>query len=134
MENAANGNANDPFIDELSLDGIAPTLQNAAQGRYDFYNESAFNYNTTFINGPTIAGRSTAAQRNAFLSMYLATVTKPGSIAASGLNGILATPFNGSPDLVWNPANPVAWTSKFVGFGGSNCNPSLIVFPDVATE
>lgn len=134
MENAANGNANDPFINEMSLDGIAPTLQNAAQGRYDFSNESAMQWNTTFTNGPTIAGRSTAADRNAFLTMYQTKVTNPANIAASGLNGILATPFNGTPDLVWNPANPVSWTSKFVGFGGSNCNPSLMVFPDVATE
>jgi len=134
MENAANGNANDPFIDELSIDGVAPTLENAAKGIYDFYHESALNWNTDFIDGPTLAGRSTAAERNAFLQLYQAKVTNPASIAASGLNGILATPFNGTPDLVWNPANPVSWTSKFVGFGGSNCNQSLVVFPDVATE
>jgi hypothetical protein len=135
MENAgSNTNGNDAFIDEMSLDGVAPTLQNAAQGRYDFYNSSTLNHNSNFTNGATIAGRSTAAQRNAFLSMYLAKVTKPAQIAASGLNGILATPFNGSPDLVWNASNPVNWTTKLVGFGGSNCNESLIVFPDVASE
>jgi hypothetical protein len=135
MENAGNNsNGFDAFINEMSLDGVAPTLQNAAQGIYDLYNESTMQWNTTFINGPTIAGRSTAAQRAAFIDMYSTKVKDPTAIANSGLNGIMATPFAATPDLVWNAAHPVAWTSKFTGFGGSNCNQSLIVFPDVATE
>jgi hypothetical protein len=121
-------------IKELQIDGVAPTLQNAAQGIYKYYHESALNYNTDFLDGPTISGRSTAAERNAFLSLYQAKVTAPGPIASSGLNGILATPFNGTPDLVWNPSNPVGWTSKLVGFGGSNCNEPLQVFPATDTE
>lgn len=131
LENAGS-NAN---IKELQIDGIAATEQNAAQGRYKWFHESSINWNTDFLDGAgTIAGRSTAAQRNAYKNLFIVKASEPAQIAASAIKGILATPFNGTPDLVWNPANPVSWASKFVGFGGSNCNEPLVVFPTPEVE
>ncbi len=130
LENAG-ANAN---IKELQIDGVTPSVANAATGVYRYYHESTVQWNTDFIDGPAIGGRSTAAARNAFLTLYNTNVSNPQAIAASGLNGILATPFNGAPDLVFSAANPVGWTSKLVGFGGSNCNEPQLVFPAADTE
>lgn len=123
-------------IKELSIDGVAPTLANAASGAYPWKHESTVNYNTNTVNA-TVAGTAWAAavntaieaasgagatgdaNRAAFVNLFVSAIQNPAVInfGVSGLNGILALNSAGTPDAPFNPANPVSWTSK----AGNNC-------------
>ncbi len=130
LENAGI-NAN---IKELQVDGIAPTLENAARGIWKYYHEATVQYNTVQMENTTtrnteLGNRSTGTERQAFADAFIAAAQDPALQVASGLNGILALPTLAAPSNPWVASNPVAWTTKLVGVGGSNCRAPLLAFP-----
>ncbi len=131
-------NAPKPGSAQLSIDGIAPTQENAAVGKYRWYAESTLNSNSDVINNAAtlnaliradLTARASTTQRSQFRTLFLNNVRNPAKIVSSGLNGINALPNFAVPTSPYNPATPVGWTTKNVGVGGSNCKPPLPVFP-----
>jgi len=133
-------------IKELSIDGVAPTLAAAAKGQYKWKHESTVQYNSNTLNA-TVAGTAWSGavntaieaasgagavgdtRRNDFVTLFTTKVKDPAVInfAVSGLNGILAlNDGTNTPNVVFDPANPVSWTSK----AGDNCStPGNAIFP-----
>jgi hypothetical protein len=131
-------NAPKPGAVNLNIDGIVPSQQTAALGTYRWYAESTLNSNSDVINNVAalddfinadLTARATTTQRSQFRTLFLNNVRNPAKIVASGLNGINALPNFAVPTDPFNPANPVGWTTKGVGSGGSNCKGPLPVFP-----
>lgn len=112
----------------LSIDGVAPSQANAAKGLYRLISESSIQYNTDQI-GLTDAN-ATAAQRADFATLFVSEVQNPAYLVGTGLTGEVGLPTINTPTDPYNPANPVGWTSKFVGFGGNNCRAPQPVFPN----
>ncbi len=131
-------NAPKPGGANLSIDGIVPSQETAALGKYRWYAESTLNSNSDTINNVAalndfinadLTARATITQRGQFRTLFLANVRDPAKIVASGLNGINAIPGFGIPTDPFVAATPVGWTTKLVGQGGSNCKAPLPVFP-----
>jgi hypothetical protein len=131
-------NAPKPGAVNLSIDGIAPSQETAALGKYRWYAESTLNSNSDTINNVAalndfinadLTARATTTQRSQFRTLFLNNVRNPAKIVSSGLNGINALPNFSIPTDPFNPATPVGWTTKNVGVGGSNCKAPLPVFP-----
>ena len=131
-------NAPKPGAVNINIDGIVPSQQTAAVGKYRWYAESTLNSNSDTINNLPALGafinadltaRATTTQRSQFRTLFLTNVRNPLKIVASGLNGINALPNFSVPSDPFDPANPVGWTTKNVGVGGSNCKSPLPVFP-----
>lgn len=123
-----------PNIKELSIDGIAPTLENAGRGIYKYYHEATVQYNTvqmenTVARNTELGNRSTGTERQAFADAFIAAAQDPALQVAAGLNGILALPTLATPSDPWVASNPVGWSTKLVGVGGSNCRAPLLAFP-----
>lgn len=124
----------------LAINNELPTLENAAKGFYPWYHESTAQYNLDIVNNvgnapaadPTLATRSTATQRLDFATLFIRNMSSAAKINSSGLNGILAIrgSINGTTNTAnnpFNPANPVAWTTK----NGVNCRDARPNFPAV---
>jgi hypothetical protein len=122
-----------PNIKQLQVDGVAPTLANAARGQWKYYHESTAQYNTVQMTAGVnaeLGNRSTATQRQAFADLFLDSAQDPATQAAAGLNGILAIPTLAAPSgPPWSAANPVGWSTKLLGVGGSNCRAPLLAYP-----
>lgn len=131
-------NAPKPGAVDISINGVAPSQTAAARGQYPWFAESTLNYNTDtqnnvaalndFINADLTA-RGTNTQRLNFRTIFTSNVRNPLKIVSSGLNGINALPGLVTPTNPYNAANPVAWVTKNVGLGGSNCKGPLPIFP-----
>lgn len=120
------GPANGSNWNYVHIDGIAPTLENAAKGIYDYMYENSIQYHNTAIN----------ANQKTFILDLIAEAKAATTL--SGLPGVL-----GVPDGVINipadtsdtdsdgivdeflPSNPVAWTSR----GGLACSVPTQIFP-----
>ncbi len=131
-------NAPKPGYVNLSIDGIVPSQETAALGKYKWYAESTLNSNSDVIANAAalnalikadLTARATNTQRSQFLTLFRNNVRNPAKIVSSGLNGINALPNFAVPSDPFNPALPVGWTTKNVGLGGSNCKAPLPVFP-----
>ena len=113
--------------DYVNLNGVAPTLQNAATGAYDYMFENSMQYNTAVAN----------ANQVAFLTAMFNAAKSASSLA--GKAGVLAIP---DPSIGNNPgdqtdsnsdgkyiqflaSNPVAWDTR----DGLACKPEHLVFP-----
>ena len=97
----------------VAIDGILPTLENAATGKYDYLFENSMQYNNTVVD--------TAQQ--GFLDALFAAA-KDASVLA-GLPGVLGVPdyvvnvpgdfsdLNGNGIYAeFNPSSPVSWVSR----------------------
>ena len=116
--------AGDNYIN-LSIDGIAPTIENAIRGIYPWYHESTAQFNTAT---QVTNSASTAAEKVAFASFFVSQAQDPAVFAAAGIDGVMGLALFGGQTNPPNPANPVAWHSKFLGFGGNNCKAPQLVF------
>ena len=110
----------------VAIDGILPTEENAALGKYDYMFENSMQYNNAYTN----------ADQKAFLNELFAAA-KESSVLA-GLPGVLGVPdfvVNTPGDLTdsngngvyleYLPSNPVAWTTRDT----QACKKPLAVFP-----
>jgi hypothetical protein len=131
-------NAPKPGAVDIKIDGITPSQRTAALGDYRWYAESTLNSNSDTINNVAalndfinadLTARATTTQRSQFRTLFLSNVRNPLKIVSSGLNGINALPNFAVPTDPFVAANPVGWTTKNVGVGGSNCKAPLPVFP-----
>lgn len=99
-----------------TIDGQSPSTANAAQGTYDFYVESTFQYRKS-----TPAG----AVRD-LMDLIRAKAGDPSVIASLGIPGVLALPTNGwMPDSPYVATNPVSWGSR----SGHTCSATQLLFP-----
>ena len=124
-----NSLANSPGVGDnykdLNIDGIAPTMDNAVKGIYPWYHESTAQYNTvTQVSNSA----STAAEKAAFANFFISQAQTPSVFAAAGIDGVMGLALFGGQSNPVNLANPVAWHSKFLGFGGNNCKAPQLVF------
>ncbi len=98
------------------IDGQSASTANAAQGKYDFFVESTFQYRTT---GNTVAAK-------ALMDVIRAKAGDPSVISSLGIPGVLALPSNGwLPDNPYVASNPVAWGTR----GGHTCSQTQMQFP-----
>lgn len=99
-----------------TIDGQSPSTANAAQGIYDFYVESTFQYRKSTPVG---------AVRD-LMDLIRAKAGDPTVIASLGIPGVLALPTNGwTPDSPYVATNPVSWASR----GGHTCSATQLLFP-----
>ena len=99
-----------------TIDGQSPSTANAAQGKYDFFVESTFQYRSATPAGAT----------KDLMDVIRAKAGDPSVIASLGIPGVLAIALNGwSPDSPYVSTNPVSWTSK----GGNTCSATQLLFP-----
>lgn len=109
----------------LKIDGIEATIENAVTGTYPWYHESTAQFNTAT---QVTNAASTAAEKAAFANFFVQQAADPSVIAAAGIDGVMGLALNGGQTNPVNPANPVAWHSKFLGAGGNNCRAPLLIF------
>lgn len=104
-----------------TIDGQAATNANTAQGVYDFFVESTYQYRKST---PYSAVRD-------LMDDILARVGDPGRIAAAGIPGVLALATNGwMPDSPYVSTNPVTWATRTSGYtSGSTCSQTQLFFP-----
>jgi hypothetical protein len=131
-------NAPKPGAVNAYIDGIEPSQVNAAKGAYPWFAESTLNSNSDTLNNVAalndfinadLTARATNTQRANFRTTFLSNVRNPLKIVSAGLNGINALPGLVTPTDPYSTANPVAWVTKNVGLGGSNCKSPLPLFP-----
>ena len=110
----------------IKIDGIAPTKENAAMGRYTYMFENSMQYNTVYA--------STGAKT--FLDAMFALASKasalsgvPGSLGIpDGTINIPADVFDLDGDSIYGEyteLNPVSWTTR----GGLACRVPSNIFP-----
>ena len=110
----------------VTIDGIAPTEQNAGTGKYDYMFENSLQYKSSVMN----------ASQTTFITALFARAKDAASLVGKpGVLGIYDGAVNvaGDPADVngnnvfneWEPSNKVAWTSR----GGQACKPSVQVYP-----
>ena len=124
-----NSLANSPGVGDafknLRIDGIEATLENAIRGIYPWYHESTAQYNTAT---QVTNAASTAAQKADFANFFIQQAQTPSVFAAAGIDGVMGLALLGGQANPPNLANPVAWHSKFLGFGGNNCRDPQSIF------
>ena len=127
--NSLANSPDNPAVDgfkNLTIDGVEATVENAITGAYPWYHESTAQYNTTTqVNNAA----STAQQKNDFANFFIAQAQDPVIFAAADIDGVLGLALTNVPSNPVNLANPVAWHSKFLGFGGNNCRDPQSIFP-----
>jgi ABC-type phosphate transport system substrate-binding protein len=97
-----------------TIDGQTPSTANAAQGKYDFFVESTFQYRLS----------ATGAVLD-LMGVIRAKAGDPSVISSLGIPGVLALPTNGwMPTTPYSAANPVAWGSR----GGHTCSATQLQF------
>ena len=100
----------------VTIDGQSPSTANAAQGKYDFFVESTFQYRSATPAGAT----------KDLMDLIRAKAGDPSVIASLGIPGVLAIALNGwTPTIPYAAANPVSWTTR----GGNTCSATSEVFP-----
>lgn len=110
-EKNANNSKNYRFV---KIDGIAPTIQNAADGKYFDWAEQTFQWRKAAYNGPTGDKKTiiTTIASNAGKPSIIANVVNPGFVYTWGQGGYLAVSTNGFAPaangnfVVANPVNP----------------------------
>lgn len=112
--------------DYIKINGLAPTLQNAATGAYDYVYENSMQYHTT------AAG---ASQQTFITAMFDRAKESAGLVGKPGVMGIPDGVINLPADLTDSngngdysevlASNPVAWTSR----DGLACKQPVQLFP-----
>lgn len=94
----------------VSIDGIAPTVQDAATGKYDYWFEQAIQWRSTTVGGiPAPSG----AQLD-LLNLIKSASGDPAVITSAGIDGVAALPTNGfAPTIPFTATNPVMQGSRF---------------------
>ncbi len=99
----------------VTIDGQTSSTQNAAQGSYDFYVESTFQYRTSTPAGAVLD----------LMNLIEAKAGDPTVIAGMSIPGQVALPTNGwVPNIPYSAANPVMQGTRF----GSSCTTSQIQY------
>ncbi len=96
----------------IKVDGVAPTLQNAASGKYFDWAEQTFQWRKAAYNGPTGDKKTiiTTIASNAGKPSIIASVLNPGFVYTWGQGGYLAVSTNGhapAANGIFDVANPV---------------------------
>ena len=110
----------------VAIDGVMPTEENAATGKYDYVFENSMQYNNTVVDAAQkgFMDKLFAAAKDASVLAGLSgvlgvpdyVVNTPGDFADSNGNGILAE---------YVPSNPVSWLTRDT----QGCKPLVQVFP-----
>ena len=98
----------------VSIDGVAPTLANIINGKYDFFVEQSIQQRNTTVNG--------VAAPSGLVATFLTTFTqRAGDPAVLGpLGGLAATPVNFDPTVY---ANTAKGTKQ-----GNTCAPTQLFY------
>ncbi|MHB8471430.1 MAG: type 2 periplasmic-binding domain-containing protein [Gammaproteobacteria bacterium] len=99
-----------------TIDGQKASTPNAAQGIYDFFVESTFQYRKS----------TPAGAKKDLMDLIRAKAGDPAVISSLGIPGVLALPTNGwTQDSPYVSTNPVGWGSR----GGHTCSQTQMGFP-----
>ena len=121
-----NGDLDDPYF-HLRIDGVLPTINNAAQGKYQDWVVSTIQWKFPFVDD------SSRTAITAILEKIVADSATPAEVAAAnsdpvavhawGQGGSLALAENGcTPDTVFDIANPCTPYDRTPGTSPNNCS------------
>ena len=97
----------------VNIDGIAPSLHDAAAGNYAYWYEGSFN------NGTALTGNESL-----LAAVLQARIRSATTVPAANVNALVLSDFNTPVLPVSNAFNPIAVTTH----SASSCNTPITVF------